>query len=228
MTTLTCSVSECEEPKSPKAGKGMCGPHYHQWRKLAAPRCAVDECDKAAAGKGGYCGAHQLRVHAHGHPQADKPIRRLVSGDPFGRFEAWSQAMPSGCVEWQGAKRRGGYGSFQFERKAHAAHRWLWVHTHGPIEDGLVVRHKCDNVACVNIDHLELGTAQENSQDMVDRERSLRGSIHHKAKLVEYQVVDIRDALRNGARPKDLGEYYGVSASLIGMIGKRQIWKHIP
>jgi hypothetical protein len=135
--------------------------------------------------------------------------------------------MPSGCIEWTGGKLSGGYGSFRLEYKSWAAHRWLWIQTYGPIEDGLVVRHKCDNPPCTNLDHLELGTTQENTQDMVDRERQCRGEVHHKAKLQEYQVVDIKKALANGARPIDLGPYYGVTPAMITHIRKGRAWKHV-
>jgi hypothetical protein len=49
--------------------------------------------------------------------------------------------------------------------------RATWIETNGPIEEGLVVRHTCDNPECVNIDHLLLGTQQQNITDCVVRGR---------------------------------------------------------
>lgn len=187
--------------------------------------CSIAGCEKPSRDrKYGWCEAHYTRNRRNGHPEA---LHRLLSRTPHERFDEYRAVSPSGCIEWQGGKLTGGYGSFRFKNKSWPAHRWLWVQTYGPIEDGLVVRHKCDNPPCTNLDHLELGTTQENTQDMVDRERQCRGEIHHKAKLQEYQVVDIKKALANGARPIDLGRYYGVTPAMITHIRKGRAWRHV-
>jgi hypothetical protein len=52
-------------------------------------------------------------------------------------------------------------------------HRAVWEHHHGPIPEGLWVRHSCDNPPCVRIEHLLLGTEADNRQDMYERERTI-------------------------------------------------------
>jgi hypothetical protein len=47
----------------------------------------------------------------------------------------------------------------------------VWEETRGPIPDGLHVLHRCDIPACVNIDHLFLGTHSDNMQDIVAKGR---------------------------------------------------------
>jgi hypothetical protein len=59
------------------------------------------------------------------------------------------------------------------EPKRQLAWRFAWESIHGPIPDGMLLRHKCDNgkfpVQCVNPGHLELGTQGENVKDMYRR-----------------------------------------------------------
>jgi len=54
------------------------------------------------------------------------------------------------------------------------AHRFIYETLIGPIPDGKLVRHSCDNRACINPEHLLLGTSYDNSQDMVSRNRQAR------------------------------------------------------
>ena len=60
------------------------------------------------------------------------------------------------------------------KRTMQLAHRYTYYIFTGPFDLSKCVLHHCDNPACVNPDHLLLGTYHDNSQDMV-----LRGR-HHK------------------------------------------------
>ena len=50
-------------------------------------------------------------------------------------------------------------------------HRYIWSERNGPIPEGLLVRHKCDNKQCINIEHLEIGTYYDNNHDTIKRGR---------------------------------------------------------
>ena len=54
-------------------------------------------------------------------------------------------------------------------------HRVMWEHLNGPIPADMVVMHTCDNRACCNPDHLELGTQADNVRDMMKKDRARIG-----------------------------------------------------
>lgn len=141
---------------------------------------------------------------------------------------------PDECWEWTGALFRLGYGNVRFNGKPRSAHRVSWEINNGPIPkgkgyQGMCVCHKCDNPACVNPNHLFLATHQENMQDALRKGRlSIRQGVkHHKAKLTNQQVLEIRDRQGTGASQTELGKEYGVCQAVISCIQLRKTWKHI-
>ena len=100
---------------------------------------------------------------------------------------------------------------------------------HGPIPPGMCVCHKCNNPACINIDHLFWGTHLDNMKDMVltDRLRrpSLKGEKHPSAKLTEYQVKVIRLAANLGCKGVWLANKYGMSESHVSGIKTGLYWR---
>ena len=58
------------------------------------------------------------------------------------------------------------------DRMMRRLHRVAWeAHNAEPIPEGMVVMHSCDNPACINPNHLSLGTHQDNTLDMVAKGR---------------------------------------------------------
>lgn len=70
----------------------------------------------------------------------------------------------TGCQEWMGLRNHG-YGYIGLNYKMIRVHRKVWELKHGPIPKGLHVLHRCDNPPCCNLEHLFLGTHQENMDD---------------------------------------------------------------
>ena len=141
----------------------------------------------------------------------------------------WSKVdKSSDCWTWTAAKLKKGYG--QFKAKSYTlvtAHRLSYEMAYGPIPDGLLVCHKCDNPSCVNPDHLFLGTAQDNSHDMVSKGRSKNGgafvgSANGNAVLRAEDVKEIR-ALSLSYR--ELASRFGVSKTQIARIKTGLAWK---
>ena len=79
---------------------------------------------------------------------------------------------PDACWPWTGFKDDDGYGRYGRQR----AHRVAYKLAIGPIPAGFLVRHvTCDNPPCCNPVHLAIGTAADNSADMVAKGRQAKG-----------------------------------------------------
>ncbi len=134
------------------------------------------------------------------------------------RFEEKFIVSSCDCWIWTGSDRcKDGYGGFGIGRKVFLAHRVSYEIYIGPIPNGLQVLHKCDIPACVNPDHLFVGTIDDNQIDKAIKGRAQK-------KLIPDQVRSIRNDDRT---MKVIGEDYGVSAANICNIKKRNAWKHI-
>lgn len=72
---------------------------------------------------------------------------------------------PTPCWIWQGAKhgQGRGYGKFWLGGKVISAHKASHILFNGPVADGLVVGHLCNNEQCANPHHL---VAQSQSDNM--------------------------------------------------------------
>lgn len=82
------------------------------------------------------------------------------------------------CREYQGLRSREGYGRrwgwFDGLYRRVMVHRWVWEQVNGPVPDGMLVLHRCDNPPCFRYDHLFLGTHVDNCADRVAKGRSSR------------------------------------------------------
>jgi predicted transcriptional regulator len=144
------------------------------------------------------------------------------TGDLKERLLGRIEKDPStGCWNWIGTFNNCGYGQIAGEidgvryakpKQNMLAHRASYIIYHGPIEDGLIIRHKCDNPACINPDHLEAGTYSDNSTDTVVRMRMNHnpntGAKHHMAQLTDEQVKQI---LESDDSYEQLVQKFGVS-----------------
>jgi len=142
---------------------------------------------------------------------------------------------PNACWIWTGSRGYYGYGRVNVSGSSYLAHRMAYALTKG--DPGCFwVLHDCpegDNPSCVNPQHLWLGTAEDNSQDMAQKrrhgahthpERFARGERAGSAKLTETEVANIRQELARGTRGRLLAQRFGVSESVISCIKLRQTW----
>lgn len=149
----------------------------------------------------------------------------------------WSKVDTSGgddaCWMWQAStvSNEFPYGRFQANYKRFLAHRYSWMITNGPIDDGMFVCHKCDRPRCVNPTHLFLGTQDDNMRDMLEKGRQpkgAKGELHNMAKLTTEEVMEIRTRYATGdIMRRELASEYGVSLGAVCDIIYRRSWRHV-
>ncbi|HEV2540221.1 MAG TPA: HNH endonuclease [Frateuria sp.] len=133
------------------------------------------------------------------------------------------------CVVSPYAKNAAGYGVKRVGGTLHRHHRLVYAESRGVSIDslrGLEVMHLCDNPACVNPCHLQLGTHTDNMRDMFAKGRRVAavGESNGRARLTEAQVKEIR---ASGGSQRQIAARFGIANSQVSLIKRRKIWRHL-
>lgn len=129
---------------------------------------------------------------------------------------------PNGCWLWTGYKMHKGYGQTSFQHEGWRTHRLSYFLHYGDFDRSLLVCHKCDVPACVNPEHLFLGTSSDNRRDMVKKGRSRSRS----TKLTEEIVRLIRE-MGQFESHRQVAKQLGLSPSTVFSVIKGKIWQHV-
>lgn len=141
----------------------------------------------------------------------------------------------NGCWIWQGYKcePRKMYGltslALDGPRKKVLTHRASYILWKGEIPNGMYILHSCDVPLCCNPEHLHLGTAQDNINEMKERgrERKALGEKNRHAKLNDNIVLEIRKLYRSSLTQAQIMEKFNLPSSTTSYIVNNKTWKHI-
>jgi flavin-binding protein dodecin len=166
---------------------------------------------------------------------------------PEDRF--WSKVDrrgPADCWNWIAGRIPDGYGQFRLNnpRRQVGAHRFSYELHYGPIPEGLLVLHSCDNPSCVNPNHLSAGTTRDNSRDAIERGRNypgfreefrkypekIRRAEQHPMRKLDWQKVrEIRALISEGKLSRrQIAARYGVAPDTVHKIAVRRTWREDP
>jgi len=109
---------------------------------------------------------------------------------------------------------------------------YLWEQAFGSIPKGKEICHTCDNPACINLQHVWLGTHKENMMDMASKGRwnprsTQIGEKNGSSKLTDDLVRYIRKTNFKWGEITRFCSKYGITTSLFHMAKKGKIWKHV-
>lgn len=153
-----------------------------------------------------------------------------IDPDLIERFNAkWVKDEASGCHLWTGAHLPKGYGIIKRpgERRQFYAHRLAYMIHKGEIPKRIQVCHSCDNPACVNPEHLFLGTSSDNHQDMKTKDRHLYGERNGNAKLTKRDIIQMRAMQASGIQQNKLALLFGVHPMTVSRIITGKRWAHL-
>ncbi len=135
------------------------------------------------------------------------------------------------CWAWTKGRnfRRGGYGKIKIRGKDRGAHRVAWELENGPIPEGMLVCHRCDNPPCCNPSHLFLGSHADNNHDRDAKGRHVArdcsGANNGRARLARADVDVIRTAYREDRTSQAvLAAEFNVSRRAIYAIVNDRTW----
>jgi len=135
----------------------------------------------------------------------------------------------AGCWIYQGCLNKFGYGviATRAGQAPSLTHRIAYVSRHGAIPEGKCILHTCDVPACVNPDHLFVGTRADNIADCVSKKRNSFGEKNGHSVLSERDVLDIRNMITLNFDDTYIASKFNVSRKAIYDIRSGKNWKYL-
>ena len=152
---MKCLIEGCERVRKYRL---LCGTHYERLRttgsaELRTSPAVCSRCERPVLARG-LCSRH---YHAARRPrqQSTSVNQRLTEG---------STRNEAGCLIWQGAVGKNGYGRISVSNTVRYVHRVAYETWASPIPAGLTIDHLCRVRMCIDPTHLEPVTLAENTR----------------------------------------------------------------
>lgn len=145
--------------------------------------------------------------------------KKILSNTKDGELHA---VLKSKCTVWTGKVDKSGYGNIYFNGVQKGVHMLMCEATNErEIKPTEVTRHLCSQSLCVNPNHLQFGTRNENAYDAVI-------ACNNKNYTSDDKIIEIRSTyLRDGLNMKERALKYGISVSVHRDIVNYKTFKHI-
>lgn len=138
----------------------------------------------------------------------------------------------------KGGQRKGGqyngdYGHVKWQGRLYVASRLVWESHHGPIPTGLVVCHRCDVPACVNVEHLFLGTHKANAADKIAKKRHPHGlsfslKLRGKAGVKKFSDDVVRAVRAASGTQRAIAKHFGMCQGMVSRIRNGKHRGYVP
>lgn len=160
---------------------------------MAARACCVEGCTEPVQARD-RCHTHYMRWYreqgSSPWPSAEERFWAAVNMDgPLP--DPLSLAAGKGpCWLWAGGTNGRGYGRLSYEGIPVPAHAYSYRLLVGPIPDGLMPDHLCCVKLCVNPDHLEPVTNQENGLRGAQYRRRQSDFVHQLRQIGQRELAE--------------------------------------
>jgi hypothetical protein len=151
----------------------------------------------------------------------------MPSNDPADVFRYYAMGNDDECWIYTGnawggqAREKRPY--FMAQGRRQIAYRWIYELVNGvTLTPDQLILHSCDKggypVGCGNPAHMRVGTVQQNSDDMMERQR------HGLTKSV---VKAIRTLLDQGRTQQEIADLYGIKRETVSAIATTRVYKKV-
>jgi hypothetical protein len=122
------------------------------------------------------------------------------------------------CWIWMGVRGAFGYGQMAWRKTTNRVHRLSYIAFIRPIPEGLSCLHHCDNRLCINPTHLHIGTAQDNTDDMVSRGRHRSVTNQGNQSFTDKQIAEMKFLALEGYPQEEIARIYNSTQGYISQL----------